>query len=62
MIWGELDAFVPRSDQDAMLAAIPCPTLHALAGTGHAVHWDRPGETAAIIKSLMLDVARRKAA
>ena len=62
LIWGELDAFVPRSDQDAMLAGIRCPTLHVLAGTGHAVHWDRPGETAAIIKSLMQDVARRKAA
>jgi pimeloyl-ACP methyl ester carboxylesterase len=30
--------------------------------TGHAVHWDRPGETAGLITSLMQKVASRKAA
>jgi pimeloyl-ACP methyl ester carboxylesterase len=62
LVWGDCDAFVPHSDQQAMLSAIPDATLRVLADTGHAVHWDRPGETAAIIKSLIQEVASRKAA
>jgi pimeloyl-ACP methyl ester carboxylesterase len=62
LIWGDQDAFVPRGEQDMMLAAIRNATLRVLPGTGHAVHWDRPGETAAIINVLMQDVATRLAA
>jgi non-heme chloroperoxidase len=62
LIWGDCDAFVPHGDQQAMLSAIRGATLRVLGDTGHAVHWDRPGETAAIIKSLMQEVASRKAA
>jgi pimeloyl-ACP methyl ester carboxylesterase len=62
LIWGDCDVFVPHSDQQAMLSAIRRATLQVLADTGHAVHWDRPGETAAIIKSLIEEVAGRKAA
>ena len=62
LVWGDCDAFVPHSDQEAMLSAIRDATLRVLTDTGHAVHWDRPGETAAIIKSLIQEVASRKAA
>ncbi len=62
LIWGDCDSFVPRSEQDAMLSAIRHATLHALDDTGHAVHWDRPGETAAIINALVKNVAARLAA
>jgi pimeloyl-ACP methyl ester carboxylesterase len=62
LIWGDNDSFVPRSEQDAMLSAMRHATLHALDDTGHAVHWDRPGETAAIINALVKNVAARLAA
>jgi non-heme chloroperoxidase len=62
LIWGDQDAFVPRGEQDAMLAGIRNATLRVLHDTGHAVHWDRPGETAAIINALMHEVAARPAA
>jgi pimeloyl-ACP methyl ester carboxylesterase len=62
LIWGDADAFVPHSEQQAMLSAIRRATLHALGDTGHAVHWDRPGETAAIINALVKNVAARLAA
>jgi non-heme chloroperoxidase len=62
LIWGDCDAFVPRSDQDTMLSAIEHAQLYVLDDTGHAVHWDRPGETAGIIKALVANVAGRLAA
>lgn len=62
LIWGDSDGFVPRSDQDTMLAAIRHAKLYALDDTGHAVHWDRPGDTAGIIKALVRNVTGRLAA
>ena len=51
MVWGELDAFVPRAQQDALLAAIPGSRLIVHEGAGHAFHWEDPerfaGELAA---------------
>ena len=62
LVWGDCDMFVPRSDQDAMLAAIPDAQLYTLDDTGHAVHWDRPGETAGVIKALIANAASLLAA
>jgi pimeloyl-ACP methyl ester carboxylesterase len=62
VIWGDCDAFVPHRDQQAIASAIRHATLRVLPDTGHAVHWDRPGETAALLTSLMREVASRKAA
>jgi pimeloyl-ACP methyl ester carboxylesterase len=62
LVWGDQDMFVPRSDQDVMLSAIRRAELHVLRGTGHAVHWDRPGDTAAIINALAQSVTGRLAA
>ena len=45
-----------------MLAAIKRAQLYTLDDTGHAVHWDRPGETAGILKALVQNVANRLAA
>jgi pimeloyl-ACP methyl ester carboxylesterase len=42
LIWGERDSFVPRRDQDALLAAIRGARLTVYQGTGHAVHWEEP--------------------
>jgi non-heme chloroperoxidase len=42
LVWGEQDALVPRSDQDAQLAAIADSQLEVYEGTGHSVHWEQP--------------------
>jgi non-heme chloroperoxidase len=42
LAWGENDAMVPRSDQDALLAAIPHARFVVYQGGGHALHWERP--------------------
>lgn len=62
LVWGDCDVFVPRSDQDRMLSIIKRAQFYTLDDTGHAVHWDRPGETASIIKALVANVASRLAA
>ena len=52
-LWGERDAFVPRADQDALLAAIPGAQLVIYRDTGHAVHWEAPARVAADIAMLV---------
>lgn len=47
LCYGERDAFVPRSDQDDLLARIPDAELRIYEGGGHALHWERPGRFAA---------------
>jgi pimeloyl-ACP methyl ester carboxylesterase len=37
---------VPRAEQDSLLALLGTATLAAYPETGHAVHWERPGEVA----------------
>lgn len=49
ILWGDQDAFCPRSDQDALLAAIPRATLEVYSGTGHCPHWEQPERAAAEI-------------
>jgi pimeloyl-ACP methyl ester carboxylesterase len=47
LCYGERDAFVPRADQDALLARIPGAELRIYEGGGHALHWERPARFAA---------------
>ncbi len=42
LAWGERDAFCPRSEQDALQAAIPGARLIVHEGAGHAFHWEDP--------------------
>lgn len=46
LLWGDRDAMMPRSEQDALLAAFPGATLVAYEETGHAPHWERPERVA----------------
>jgi non-heme chloroperoxidase len=55
--WGDQDAFCPRSDQDALLAAIPQSRLETYRGTGHCPHWEQPERAAAEIAAFTRDVA-----
>lgn len=42
VVWGDRDEFFPRSDQDALLAAIPRVRLLVYEGAGHGLHWEKP--------------------
>jgi pimeloyl-ACP methyl ester carboxylesterase len=42
LVWGDRDAFVPRSDQTRLLAAIAGARLLTYQGAGHALHWEEP--------------------
>lgn len=57
VIWGELDAYPPRADQDHLAAAIPGARLFIYEGTGHAVHWEKPARFAADLTSFVEKIA-----
>lgn len=49
IIWGEHDAYGPRSDQEKLQAAIPASRLVIYEGCGHAMIWEAPERVAADI-------------
>jgi pimeloyl-ACP methyl ester carboxylesterase len=53
ILWGNRDAFIPRSDQEAFAAAIPGSRLVIYEGAGHVVHWEQPERVAADIVALV---------
>ena len=55
--WGDRDDFCPRSDQDALLAAIPRARLEVYEGAGHCPHWEQPARAAAEIAALATAVS-----
>ena len=46
MIWGDKDAIVPRSDQEALMAGIEGSNLFVYPGVGHAIYWEQPTQVA----------------
>jgi non-heme chloroperoxidase len=42
LIWGDRDAFASRSEQQALLDAIPNSRLTVYKGVGHSPHWEDP--------------------
>lgn len=42
ILWGDRDAYCPRSEQDALVAMLPTATLKVYSETGHSPHWERP--------------------
>ena len=56
IIWGDQDAFCPRADQDALLAAIPDSRLIVYAGAGHALHWEEPLRYAADVAAFVMSL------
>lgn len=42
VLWGEEDAYLPRSDQQRILDTVFDARLITYPGTGHAVHWEQP--------------------
>lgn len=42
IVWGDQDAYCPRSDQEALREAITGSHLLVYMGAGHALHWEYP--------------------
>ena len=57
ILWGDEDVFCRRSDQDALLAAIPQARLSTYRGTGHCPHWEQPERAAAEIAAFTAGAA-----
>jgi pimeloyl-ACP methyl ester carboxylesterase len=47
IVWGDRDAICPRSEQEALAAAIAGARLVVYSDTGHALHWEEPERFAA---------------
>ncbi|HEV3376632.1 MAG TPA: alpha/beta hydrolase [Thermoleophilaceae bacterium] len=60
IMWGDQDAFCPRSDQDALLAAIRRSRLSTYEGTGHCPHWEQPARSAAEIAAFAAAAASQR--
>lgn len=56
IIWGEHDAYCPRADQHELRGALRSSRLLTLAGVGHALHWERPADTAALLRAFIADI------
>lgn len=56
IVWGDRDAYCPRADQDDLRKALPASRLFTLPGVGHAVHWEKPAETAALLRAFISDI------
>jgi len=53
LIRGQHDAFVPHGDQLKLRDALPSARLFTMRGVGHAPHWERSAETAALIQAFV---------
>lgn len=57
IVWGDKDTILPRSEQQAMAAAIPDARLVVYEGAGHSVYWEEPeriaAELAAFVQSIV---------
>ncbi len=56
IIWGDKDAYCPRADQHDLRAVLRSSRLFTLAGVGHALHWERPADTAALLRAFIADI------
>jgi len=57
LIRGDWDVFVPHGDQLALRNALPSARLFTLPASGHAPHWERPEQSAQLIRGFMSELA-----
>lgn len=62
LLWGTRDGFFPRSEQDALLAAIAGSRLLAYEGMGHSPHWEDPERVARDVAAFAVAAAASDAA
>ena len=58
LLWGDHDALVPRTEQDALLATNPGAHLVVYDGAGHSPNWEQPKRVAADIEAFMGELTR----
>lgn len=56
IVWGERDAYCPRKDQHELRDGLRSSQLLTLVGAGHAPHWERPADTAAMLRAFIADI------
>jgi non-heme chloroperoxidase len=57
IVWGDQDELIPRSEQDALAAAIAGSRLEVYPGIGHGLHWDAPERFANDLVAFVENVA-----
>ena len=55
IFWGERDTIFDRSEQDALLGALPQAASRVYPDTGHALHWERPDEFIRDLNAFLLE-------
>jgi non-heme chloroperoxidase len=55
ILWGELDALLPREEQEHRAAAIPNAALKVCPESGHLAHWVRPEWVVRDLEAFMKD-------
>jgi len=58
IVWGDQDAILPRSDQEALAAAIAGSRLVVYPGAGHALYWEEPARFASDLVAFIEDLGR----
>lgn len=53
LVWGDQDAMIPRSEQDAQVGAIRNARLLVYEGAGHAVPWEQPERLASDVAAFI---------
>lgn len=56
IIWGDQDAILPRTDQEALAAAIPDSRLLVYPGAGHAFYWEDPERVASDLVAFAIEL------
>ena len=62
IVWGDRDAIQPRSEQEALKAAIANSRLLVYPGAGHGLHWEEPARFAADLVAFVAELAAAGAA
>jgi pimeloyl-ACP methyl ester carboxylesterase len=58
IVWGDQDAILPRSDQEAFVAAIVESRLVVYPGAGHALYCEEPDRFASDLAAFIKDLVR----
>ena len=60
IVWGDKETVFPRSEQDALVTAIPKATLKVYSEAGHSPHWEKPEQFAKDFDAFLLEKDTRK--
>jgi pimeloyl-ACP methyl ester carboxylesterase len=58
IMWGDQEAYIPHSDQEALAAVIADSRLVVYPGAGHAFHWEEPARFAADLEAFVEELTR----